>query len=120
MLHDRAPEPFELTHSPKRYAAPDWDAIGTVARIWVPDDETVGWLVWQDPDRLAFLSEISPDKLGYVVRELVRDAMRLGAAQGKPAADVWGAILNQTLHTTPTDEFLPAILADVRKEWGTN
>ncbi|WVX87856.1 hypothetical protein SEA_BERRIE_5 [Arthrobacter phage Berrie] len=117
MLHDRAPEPFELTYSPERYPAPDWEAIGKVARIWVPDDETVGWLVYQDPDRLAFLSSIGPEKLGYVIRELVRDRMAQGAKAHTPALDVWTEILGRTLHTTPTEDFLPAILADVRTDW---
>ncbi|QHB36587.1 hypothetical protein SEA_ADOLIN_5 [Arthrobacter phage Adolin] len=117
MLHDRAPEPFKLAYSPKRYPAPDWEAIGKVARIWVPDDETVGWLVRQDPDRLAFLSSVGPDKLGYPIRELVAAIMRDGAAKGTPADDVWTEILRRTLHTTPTEEFLPAIVADVRQEW---
>lgn len=119
MLHDRASEPFELSYAPKRYPAPDWEALGTVTRIWVPDDETVGWLVRQDPDRLAFLSDVGPDKLGYVIRELVRGLMAQGAARGTPAADLWTEILGRTLHTTPTEEFLPAIVADVRKEWGS-
>ncbi|UYL87610.1 hypothetical protein SEA_VRESIDENCE_5 [Arthrobacter phage VResidence] len=119
MLHDRAPEPFELVYTPKRYPAPDWEAIGTVARIWVPDDETVGWLVKQDPDRLAFLSDVGPDKLGYTIRELVREIMRHGAARGTPAAEVWAEIMTRTLHTTPTDEFLAAFIADVRREWTT-
>lgn len=117
MLHDRAPEPFELAHSPARYPAPDWEAIGTVTRVWVPDDETVGWLVFQDPDRLAFLSEIGPDKLGYTIRELVRDLLAEGIRQGTPAREVWTEILRRTLHTTPTDELLPAFIADVRREW---
>jgi hypothetical protein len=113
MLHDRAPEPFELTYSPERYPAPDWEAIGKVARIWVPDDETVGWLVFQDPDRLAFLSDVGPEKLGYVIR----DRMTQGAKAHTPALDVWNEILTRTLHTTPTEDFLPAILADVRRDW---
>ncbi|MGO4251233.1 hypothetical protein AB4Y81_03110 [Paenarthrobacter sp. TAF1] len=118
MLEDRASEPFILSYSPKRYPAPDWEAIGTVARIWVPDDETVGWLIYQDPDRLAFLSEIDAEKLGYVIRELVRGLMNDGAERGVPARELWDEILSRTLHTTPNDQFLPAIIADVRKEWG--
>lgn len=117
MLHDRAPEPFELGYTPRRYPAPDWEAIGKVAKIWVPDDETVGWLVFQDPGRIAFLSNVGPDKLGYVIRELVRGLMAQGATRGTPAADVWDEILVRTLHTTPQDELLPALVADVRREW---
>ncbi|QOP65065.1 hypothetical protein PQE12_gp05 [Arthrobacter phage Adumb2043] len=117
MLHDRAPEPFELTYAPARYPAPDWEAIGRVTKIWVPDDETVGWLVFQDPDRLAFLSDVGPDKLGYTIRELVRERMAYGAKNGIPAPDLWTEILTRTLHTTPTEDFLPAILADVRSDW---
>jgi len=117
MLENRAPEPFDLTYSPKRYAAPDWEEIGTVTKLWVPDDETVGWLVWQDPDRLAFLSVANPEDLGYVVRELVRDLMISGARSGRPARDVWNDVLLRTLHTTPTEEFLPAFTADLRNEW---
>lgn len=117
MLHDRAPEPFELTYAPARYPAPDWEAIGRVTRIWVPDDETVGWLIFQDPDRLAFLSDVGPEKLGYVVRELVRDRMAQGVREGIPPADLWDELLARTLHTTPTEDFLPAILADVRTAW---
>lgn len=119
MLHDRAPEPFELGYSPLRYPAPDWEAIGTVTKIWVPDDETVGWLVYQDPDRLAFLSDVGPDKLGYTIRELVRTRMAEAIADGVPARDLWNEILTRTLHTTPTEDFLPAILADVRSDWNS-
>ncbi|QOP65134.2 hypothetical protein SEA_PHIVES_6 [Arthrobacter phage Phives] len=119
MLHDRAPEPFELTYAPARYPAPDWEAIGRVTKIWVPDDETVGWLVFQDPDRLAFLSSTGPEKLGYVVRELVRERMAYGAQHGIPATDLWDELLTRTLHTTPTEDFLPAILADVRSDWNS-
>ncbi|WGH21078.1 hypothetical protein SEA_CASSIA_5 [Arthrobacter phage Cassia] len=117
MLNDRAPEPFDLAYSPARYPAPDWEEIGRVTRIWVPDDETVGWLVLQDPDRLAFLSDVGPEKLGYVVRELVRDRMAAGVREGIPAATLWDELLARTLHTTPTEDFLPAILADVRTAW---
>lgn len=111
-------QPLDFVAGPARYPAPDWEEIGTVARVWVPDNLTVGWIVLQGEDRLAWLSAIGPDKLGYVIRERVQELMDDGAADGVPALQTWTEILRVTLHTTPTQEFLPALLADVRKEWG--
>lgn len=106
---------FAYVGGPARYPAPDWDAIGRVARVWVPDAETVGWIVWQDPDRLAWISAAhSLSSLAAPVGDFVRTLVAEGATTGRPARAVWDDVLARTLHTTPTDEFLPAFTADVR------
>jgi hypothetical protein len=113
-------QPLNFVAGPDRYPAPDWEEIGMVSRVWVPDNETVGWIVLQGEERLAWLSNTGPDKLGYVIRERVDELMNEGAANKTPALDTWLEILRVTLHTTPTPEYLPAFLADVRAEWGAS
>jgi len=105
-------QPMSFSAGPARYPAPDWDAGGTVARVWVPDDETVGWLILQE-DRLAWLSAAGPETLGYPIREMVEELLRDYCATGVAAADAWEAILQRTLHTTPQDVPLSALLAEV-------
>lgn len=119
MLQDRIPEPMILAAAPARYPAPDWEAIATVARVWVPDDETVGWAIFQNGERLAFLSTSKPDDLGFVVRDLVLGILREGAKSKTPATKTWEMILASTLHTTPTDLYLPALTADIGREQET-
>lgn len=110
-------QPFERLGGPKRYDAPDWSEIGTIARVWVPDDETVGWAVLQGDARLAWISSSSPEELGYPIRLHVSELLRSGAAQNVPVLDTWNEILRTTLHTTPEDLYLPAFLADVQRAW---
>jgi hypothetical protein len=100
-----------------RYPAPDWKTRGTVARVWVPDDETVGWLIFQEPDRLAWLSAAAPETLGYTIREIVEEILRDRRVEDAPAVDAWEEILSATLHETPTPTDLPALLAEVRNTW---
>ena len=109
-------QPMSFSAGPARYPAPDWDAEGTVARVWVPDDETVGWLILQE-DRLAWLSAAGPDTPGYPIRQLVEERLRRRLVEGVAAADVWDEILGLTLHTTPQKLPLPALLAEVRDAW---
>lgn len=109
--------PMDFAVGPARYTAPDWQGIGKVAKVWVPDDELVGWAVWQDPDRLAWISASDPESLGYVIRLHVSDLLRDGAAQKVPPLDTWKMILDSTLHTTPEDLYLPAFLADIQRLW---
>ena len=111
-------QPMTRVGGPAQYPEPDWDEIANVTRVWVPDDETVGWAVLQGEDRLAWLSASGPDALGYDIRNRISALMRNGAAAKIPALATWQEILATTLHTVPTDKYLPAFLADVRKEWG--
>ena len=76
-------QPMDFSAGPARYPGPEWDADGTVARMWVSDSETVGWLIRQGDDRLAWLSAAGPETLGA------------------------------PLHTTPQDVPLSALLAEV-------
>ncbi|GGD00540.1 hypothetical protein GCM10011512_29260 [Tersicoccus solisilvae] len=96
------PQPAEQVAGPPTYAQPDWDGIATVTRVWVSDDETVGYLVWQNDDALAWLNVSSPDDLGYVIHELTFDALRRQAAAGDPASvareDVLGRLLHEVDH----------------------
>lgn len=105
-------QPLDWVGGPERYASPDWSAIGTVARVWVPDAETVGWAVLQGDDRLAWLPA-SPGELGGPIRLLVEGLVQAGAAEGVSALDTWNEILRVTLHTTPEDLYLPAAIADL-------
>jgi hypothetical protein len=111
-------QPMDLVAAPLRYPEPDWEAIGTFTRVWVPDNETVGWAVVQGDDRIAWISGSPPESLGYVVRQIVSDLLREGVASGVPVRTTWSEILRRTLHTTPQEEYLPALLADVRAEFG--
>lgn len=111
------PQPMDFAAGPARYLAPDWDAIGEVARVWVPDDETVGFLIRQGDDRLAWLSAAGPDTLGYSIRLLVDGILRAARAEDAAPAEVWAEVLDVTLHTTPQDLYLPAFLADLRHDW---
>lgn len=113
-------QPFRHIAGPKRYPEPDWDAIATVATVWVPENGnpvTVGYLVRQDPDALAWLSHWGPDDYAYELRKLVEGIVRAGAASGTPPAEVWADVMARTMHKTPKDLYLPAFLADVRSEW---
>ena len=39
-------QPLDFVSAPKQYPEPDWvDCRVTVARIYVPQDDTVGWLL---------------------------------------------------------------------------
>jgi hypothetical protein len=110
-------QPFDWIGGPKRYDAPDWTEIGTVTRVWVPDDETVGWVVLQGENRLAWLSASDPDSLGYAIRLHVDELTRSGAANGVPVLATWEEILRTTLHSTPEDLYLPAVMADIQRAW---
>lgn len=110
-------QPMELVASPPRYPQPDWDGIGQVTRLWVPDDETVGWLIRQNDDRLAWLSASGPDDLGYHNRRNVGALLREGAPAGTPVGEVCTEALTNAFSTTPQDLYLPALLADIRKAW---
>lgn len=58
------------------------------------------------------------EQLDYVIRTLVDEILRDGARTGRPVVDVWDEILRRTLHETQREMFLPALTADLRKEWG--
>lgn len=107
-------QPFDLAAGGACYDAPDWTEIGTVTRVWVPDDETVGWAVLQGDNRLAWISASSPEELGYPIRLHVDELTRSGAANAVPVPETWAEILRTTLHATPEDLYLPALLADLR------
>jgi hypothetical protein len=111
-------QPSDFVTGPDRYPEPDYEAIDTVSRVRVPDDETVGWVVLQGEDRLAWLSASGAEDLGFPIRLHVDGVLRQYAAQQRLARDAWAEILRLTLHTTPREEFLPAVPADIRAAWG--
>ena len=86
---------------PQRHLAPDWDGIGQLTRPWVPDDDTVGWLIRQNDDRLAWLSASGPDDLGYYIRRNVGALLRAGAAARTLVREVWTEALTNAFSTTP-------------------
>lgn len=105
---------------PKRYPEPDWDAIGAVTEVWVPENGervNVGWAVFQAPDRIAWLSICGPESYPYEMRKLVEEILARGAADGVPAEDAWADVLRRTLHTTPQDLYLRPFLADLGEIW---
>lgn len=112
------PQPADAVYTAPRYPAPDWEAIGTVSRVYVPDDDgrdgTVGYLVRQGTDRLAFIAWVDPTHLGYGIRRHVARLLRDGAAAGVSVDATWALALADTLHTPPNDQYLPALLADIR------
>lgn len=106
-------QPTVLVASPRRYPSPDFEAIGTVTRVYVPDDGTVGYAIWQDPDRIAWISGISQDHLGYGIKLHVGALLRDNAREEVPARTTWERLLLDTLHTPPRDEYLPALIGDL-------
>lgn len=110
---------FELVAEPPRYPAVDWTEIGKVAELWIPEDGkriTVGWLVSQSTDRLAFVpaqKDITDDSVALAIQRDVENTMRVGALTSRPAPEVWDEVLGDWLHTMPRDEFLPALRADI-------
>jgi hypothetical protein len=110
-------QPMDLGAAPVRYPAPDWTEIGTWTRVWVPDDETVGWAIIQGDERIAWISGSDPESLGYVIRLQIDELLREGAKDGTPVPAAWAEILRRTLHTTPQQAYLPALLADIQAEW---
>ena len=67
----------------------------------MPDDVTVGYLAWQDPDRIEWFGRITPDHYGFAMRRWVLSALLEGARDDTPVATVYGEILNETLHDDP-------------------
>ncbi|RAX48936.1 hypothetical protein DQ353_12515 [Arthrobacter sp. AQ5-05] len=110
-------QPMARVGGQAQYPEPDWEEIAKVSRVWVPDDETVGWAVLQGEDRLAWISASGPDKLGYDIRNRIDALMVDGPRDGVPALSTWEEILATTLHTVPTNKYLPVFLADVHKKW---
>lgn len=113
-------QPLDRVAQPPRYPAPDWTDHGLVTRVFVPDDDTVGWAVFQGETQLGWLSAIDPEHLGYPIRRHVEDLLREGALDKVPAQHTWDAILADTLHTTPQTLPLPDLLAEVASEWQTD
>lgn len=111
-------QPNDLAAAPVRYPEPDYEAVGRVTRVYVPDDGTVGYALWQDPDRIAWISWVDADHLGYGIRLHVGALLRDNARAGVPARETWERLLLDTLHTPARDEFLPAVLADIHHEIG--
>ena len=112
------PQPMDFVAGPLRYDYPDWDGIGKVSRLWVPDDETVGWLVRQNDDRLAWFSSSPPDSLGYHIRRDVDALLLEGRKAGRSVADVWDEARGYAFCTTPQDVYIPALMADIRADSG--
>jgi hypothetical protein len=71
-----------------------------VTRLWVPGDETVGWLIRQVDDRLAWLSASGPDDVGHNVRRNGGALLRESAAAGTMVSEVWTDALTDAFTTT--------------------
>lgn len=104
-------QPNELAASPKRYEEPDYTADGNVTKIYLPaSDATIGWVVWQDPDRIAWFNVSQPDQLGYIVNRYISQLLRDCARDDVPAATAFGRILQESIHDDgrmmPLDEFI--------------
>jgi hypothetical protein len=113
-------QPMDPVMEPARYPYPDWDAIGTVTRIWVEEGETIGWLVRQGEDRIAWFSSVGPDNIGVHVQYAISQLLRDGARAGTPMGEVWDEARTKAWSTTPQEVHLPALMADIRKAWGTD
>ncbi|MFZ3454662.1 hypothetical protein [Arthrobacter sp. 7Tela_A1] len=108
---------FDKVAESPRYPAIDWTEIGRVAELWIPEDGkhcTVGWLISQGADRLAFTpSNVPRDSTARIIQDDVWETLRDGAAAGRPRDEVWDQILTDWLHKTPADQYLPALMADI-------
>ena len=107
-------QPMDFVAGPLRYDYPDWEGIGQVSRLWVPDDETVGWLLRQNDDRLAWFSSCNPDSLGYYIRLDVDALLLEGRRAGRSVADVWDEARSYAFSTTPQDVSIPSLMAEIR------
>jgi len=91
-------QPADIVFVPKRYPTPDYEQPVVATRIKMPDDETVGYLAWQDPDRIEWFGRITPDHYGFAMRRWVSFTLLEGARDDVPVATAYGEILNETLH----------------------
>jgi len=108
-------QPADRLGGPPRYPAPDWSENGIVARAYLASEGTIGWIVRQGEDRLAYLSASRGGQLGEVVADLIGDYLRAAPGQGVPVLDAWRAVLAMTFHDPPQPDYLPAVLADYRR-----
>lgn len=104
------PQPADALYAPPRYPAPDWGKDGLTVRVFVPEDNTVGWLVRQG-DAIAWLSAVGPNAFGYGVRRIVDDVFAAGALAGATADATWDRALSVTLHEMPVERPLSEITA---------
>lgn len=104
----------DFVGAPARYAQPDYSRDALVTRVWVPDDGTVGWLVFQEPDSLEWFSVVSMDHLGYGIRRHVSRELRDGVLDAVPASTLWARLLADTLHTDPETRPLAGLLDEIR------
>ncbi|MDL5487720.1 hypothetical protein [Microbacterium wangruii] len=117
--------PMTLSSAPERYRAP-LSGRAEVFRVWLPGEDeedrlTVGYLIRQEPDGLAFLTRVG-DADGEAMqgaRRLVEDLIREGFASGASVEDTRHVVF----HATLCDDFqmtdLDAFYASIREEWAT-
>lgn len=105
---------------PDCYPDPDWDGIGTVARVSFPagGDDAVGWIVRQGDARIAWMSLMPPAVLTGSDSESMANPLQKHYAEGRTVPEAWHAVLEVSEHEVPEDVELLTFIEDVRKAWG--
>lgn len=107
--------PMDETFAPKRWPAPDYSGEGEVARAWLPEDETVGWLVIQD-DALVFFVSARYSPAAYGVTQIILDYMRTALREKKTARDTWDELQKKAMWKAPEKRKLDELLNEIRAE----
>lgn len=105
-------QPATLAATPLRFNSPDFTGRGDVVDLLTgePGDALVR-VMWQDPDRVALLSDAAPGTVAGALRALAADTLREHAYTGRTAREAWDAILAQTWHTPPREVDLATFVA---------
>lgn len=83
--------------APPNYPSPDYDEPGTAIAVLYLDD-VVGYLVRQEPDKMAWCSVAPPDSIEGLIRQEVRETIWRCAADEVPILDAWEQVMQEQEH----------------------
>ncbi|GAA4981272.1 hypothetical protein [Actinopolymorpha pittospori] len=92
-------QPLALTYAPPRYPRHSYTGEGEIVTVRV-GREIVGHLTRQG-DAVGWDATAPPYTDAGIVRRIVEDALRAGAAQGRSLDEVWREILASVQHEDP-------------------
>jgi hypothetical protein len=92
-------QPLSLTYAPPAYPQHRYEGLGTIVRI-LAANEFVGHLTRQG-DAVGWDASAPPDTDAGIVRRMISERLREGAATGRPLDDVFYEILDDFQHEDP-------------------
>ncbi|MCR2811517.1 hypothetical protein NQ166_09530 [Microbacterium sp. zg.Y1090] len=115
--------PMSGSSFPPRYRAPV-TGMAEVFRVWLPgededDRRTVGHLIRQEPDGLAFMSGVGSDDGDAMQgnRRLIQELLREGFAAGTSVTEMRDAVYRASLTDDIAWVDLDDFYATIREEW---